>query len=283
MDISIESNSHAATIRPRVTVHKLMMPGLEAQPPRPSQRSASPLIRFDENAQRSLNQPMVTPTKPPAHRPNSARPLEHITNVFEQQILQASRGSQDVPKRTTSLGPRRPLDLITEPKREPIQSKTTISDREQRYNKITAELQSSLTQLNKLIDETGTPGINEKPPIFSGEIRSIAQRRESFCKESNSKKPIERLSGWDPENDLKEKTSSVTDLRSVFEINTDSLRSSSALGHRIGTKPPMPLSNSNQTNTTKTYGDFAIRRTVSTSSPKTCTVRNPYRTHYGLR
>lgn len=224
--------------------------------------------------------------KPPTPQPQSARAVEQLSGIFERQIRLVNTPLEP-PKRTTSLGPRRsPAFGGAIPPSDQSQPKPEAPRAESRFNRMAAELQSSLTDLNRLIEET-SPTIgqarlsNNKSPILTEGTKSIADRRASFGRESNLSRPIERTSGWDPENDLREMASSVTDLRSMFESSQNqSLVSRPPKVARPPSNVPVPNLSSNTAS--KFYSDYTIRRTTSTSTPKTCTVRNPYRTHYGL-
>lgn len=281
---------------------------MDAQSARLKQRCASPLILLQPEQQPQLSHnnyssnlmakpPTPTPLTPPTPQPESARPVGHLKNMFEQQIRLVNSVNGEPPKRTSSLGPRRPLPQreLFDPTHRQIENIAPISNarvngtgsREQRFNKMAAELQSSITELNRLIDETTSPTVAvtmDKAPVFLEGMRSVAERRASFQTRdpNNLMTPVERTCGWDPQNDLKEMASSVTDLRSVFESSL--AKASSSQPPRIPrppSTPPVPSPNLNTTS--RVYADYTIRRTTSTSSPKVCTIRNPYRSHYGLR
>lgn len=272
------------------------------------QRCASPLVLCNNVPPKFGNQNTSQP-------PSPAVQIGHKTSDARQFFERASRDKNNgedfgqLPKRTVSLGPKRPLPPTPPPRRqigESLRNKSPFlregSDREKTFNNAARELQSSLTELDKLIDapqvaQTHEPG--SKPPIYTSYLTNTEDSllRPSFARqcgyfpasELKLNEPTTGLGGsssdWKP-------SSSVNDLRSVFEqsSSTNNLH----LETPSSTRPPRSASpnflksspfwqnNGNTTQTqsqaTATPGDYTIRRTTSTNS-RTLD-RNPYRNYY---
>lgn len=171
----------------------------------------------------------------------SARPLGELSNFFEQQIKLVNKVPEyPAHQRTSSLGPRRPppgtnlgsglkQNPFLRPKPELPPAPRTSEERGRRFNKVAKELQSSLTELNRLIDD-------DKAAQLDLPVISLAERRASFNQQTLQRpKRIERTCGWDPEVDLKEMAASVNDLRSRFEVQPSEMRSRAGSSSRINT------------------------------------------------
>lgn len=232
------------------------------------------------NSMRSLDQRCQSPmvlfnNVAPKFTDSGSRQSSSDENRPPPQPMRIAIASENnagwAPKRTVSLGPRRPLTLN---QRVPqVQEPATPEDHEN-YNRSADQLRTSLSELNKLIDES--------PQIRSPLFRSfLTTSTESV----NTQKE-------DVEGDLAnlKASCSVNNLKSMFE----SPSSSNSTLQPSFSKPPRSASPSVLRNspwsgltTSQTVSrpslpptDYTIRRTISTSSRPE--IRNPYRTHYGV-
>lgn len=230
----------------------------------------------------------------------SCSPLILLNNL-QPPLTTSSRSTNEsrrdstewAPKRTVSLGPRRPLVTIDTNLRY---DGPPTPEEHASYNRVANELRTSLTELNKLI-EPSTPCITRnKAPIFHNYLPDPANNNSglrgatSLCDFGSTesintqKEEVENeLANW--------KTScSINNLKSMFE---SSGRESSTL-HQPPRPPrsgsPSVLKNSPWSELTSSQtlsrsqlppADHSIRRTISTSSRGS--IRNPYRSYYGQR
>lgn len=282
-----------------------------------NQRCASPLVLLNNVSTQFNNQPQSPQIEV------QSKPFSQLRSRFQQPVADVRPSETQVefgqlPKRTVSLGPRR--GMVEQPfggllkknysKMSPGDCQNGKSDRERRFSRAADELQSSLTELNKLIDDAPQPRqeMASKPPKFKSYVTSTPEQEPSYARHfTNTFKPASPDSAqpeaqpftWqldiDPQN--WKTSSSINDLRSMFELQkpTENLSSSSMTLNR--TKPPRSsnasiLRNSpfrtSETQQQPAGGlngaknlmtDYTIRRTISTSG-RTNT-RNPYRSHYG--
>lgn len=232
-------------------------------------------------------------------------PPQFINRSPSPQIQEDSRRAftdyGQLPKRTVSLGPKR-IAPPTPPRTVAIQS-STLSRRES-FHKMADELQSSLTELNKLIDEPSRPSIAvQRPPKYSSYLTRTNEPAKTFAKQFNSPSSIisppedeekeePSLTDWQRDSMNWKPSASINDLRSMFELKPGqpSRTSSTNTLSDQNSRPPRSASPSFLKNSPwskevakqeQTYpaSDYTIRRTISTSSR--VNVRNPYRSHYG--
>lgn len=290
-------------------------------------RCQSPLVllnnvppSLDLNSSR-LQSPMIQTTEDSSSHPN---PFKVWQQIAQSPAIQISKDSPtfaggQLPKRTVSLGPRRPPPIppprahIGEGlKTNPfLQKKKNISESERKFNNSARELQSSLTDLNNLI-ESSTPKImtNNKPPRFTTSFNDI----ESSSRADSPPSPPRQIQTWNVEEDLQhwKASGSINDLRSMFEKQSSSsnnLKESSFLSATndgiSSQRPPRsaspnflknspwhqnknpdsqipPDNRGNSSALNKSNDDYTIRRTISTSSSRTGSnnIRNPYRGRY---
>lgn len=259
-------------------------------------RCASPLVLMNNN-------------KPPPFSSssssgnNQAKPTPNDRNAYGK-APQPSNGPNfnQLPKRTVSLGPRRPAPL-------PLSG---ISEGERKLNDIASDLQSSLTELNNIID-MATPKITtNKPPRFTASsfADSSAASSGAISRGQSPPSPPRLIQTWNVEEDLHNWKSrgSMNDLRSMFEKQSNKQQDNKLLtASNVGQRPPrsaspnflknspwhnMTLQNNTNSGSTlprppgatkTTGGDYTIRRTISTSSGRLASneaIRNPYRTQY---
>lgn len=165
-------------------------------------------------------------------------------DIFRQltQTPPAESAFGQLPKRTVSLGPRRPLAAPPTPKvNESLNRNPFVScqqqqlkqqggfERERNFNRMAEDLKSSLTELNILIDSVpSTPKIAQKPPKFTSYLTNTPDSQPSYAKHYNSgptgyaNEPTsppspERLTDWQIDSMNWKPSGSVTDLRSMFE------------------------------------------------------------------
>lgn len=226
-----------------------------------------------------------------------------------------------LPKRTVSLGPKRSLPPTLPPPRrqigEGLRSKSPFlqegaergSNKSGGFDRAARELQSSLTELDKLID---TPPVvaqsheapSGKPPKYTSYLTSTEDSlmRPSFARQCGHFPALElklnEPSGLATDDKDWKPSSSVTDLRSVFEqsVANNSLHPQTP-SSGSSARPPRSASpnflksspfwqNNGATTTTQnnqqqSTGDYTIRRTISTNSRTSSTLdRNPYRNYY---
>lgn len=283
----------------------------EAQPLAHSfnQRCASPLVLLNNVSPQFNSQPQSPQIE------MQSQPFSQLRSRFQQPAPADARSSESqvefgqLPKRTVSLGPRR--NIAEQPFGGLLQrnlsknlpgNQNDKSDRERRFSRAADELQSSLTELNKLIDAPQTrQEMASKPPKFKSYVTSMPEQEPSYARHftstfkpasPDSAQPEAQPFTWqldiDPQN--WKASSSINDLRSMFELQkpTENLSSSSMTLNR--TKPPRSSNASILRNSPFRTGetqhqpanlaaDYTIRRTISTSD-RTST-RNPYRSHYG--
>lgn len=250
------------------------------------------------------------------------------SSLFENNARQHEQQQQfnQLPKRTVSLGPRRlqqqqqqqsrPLDTSTagnfnNPSRFQRQDSR---ERAQSFNKMADALQSSLSELNNLIETPQTPKFASiKPPKYTSyltkapdELGQAGGAQVSYAKEAttgNGSPEAGEQTIFDWRADLMnwKASSSMNDLRSMFELKPTNLdlppHSSATLRPPRSASPSflksspwqnqMVGSSSTRTSNTnlKAYpeADYTIRRTTSTQvrSSNNAGVRNPYRSRYG--
>lgn len=286
-----------------------------------NQRCASPLVlfnnvppKFGSNQAQDGRQPMAP------RRPDNLSGGYHSSN--ENQL----------PKRTVSLGPRRqPPPRLRMPPNAPripdafpqetdenfLRHQGTVLNRADSFNKMANELQSSLTELNHLIDSTPTtPNIttreSNRPPKYSSYITSTIEPPTPTLTRSEHAgncQPVEDLEddeqphpsriSWresDERSNWKPSTS-MNDLRSMFDPKLQtSLPVASS--NPNSSRPPMSASPSVFTNRISPWqsrtpssnsaqslpgSDGLIRRTTSTTSRSNIVLRNPYRSQYEHR
>jgi len=229
---------------------------------------------------------------------------------------------RQAPKRTVSLGPRQRPQIapglqkspfITGPETKVEGPKTATRYDGSSFDQAARELRSSLTELNKLIEES-TPPINKvpSPRLNRGPPLTVTKLEEND--DDDDSKPPPR---WQWQEDLSnwKSSSSVNDLRSAFEGSnqrsapSNSLRldlpkfsgdrSSGASGGELPPRSASPsvlrqkfelASMANNGNQQKLYSTsnqpsgYTIKRTTSVSSsnsqiqrPTAPALRNPYR------
>lgn len=240
------------------------------------QRCASPLVLCN-------NLPPNFSLSRPQPRQMSQR--QHLDDDTSSNLNQ-------LPKRTVSLGPKRAPPVLWPPtspslRKEPILEVAGEFDRKRSsFSRMADELQSSLTELNNLIEGPPmTPKILTKPPKFSSYLTHVADSQADYAQPcDNSPEPSETPRPRDDLADWKASTS-VNDLRSIFEQNL-TMRSP-ALDSSLQ-KPPLSASPNLQRTTKQSppadrhlgSSDYTIRRTISTSGRRE-PIRNPYRSYYG--
>lgn len=299
-----------------------------------NQRNATPLILHN-------SVPPAFHTKQSA-RTSSNRQLNDYTREIEQEFKQLSSPSAfrnkmsgdvtdldfgQLPKRTVSLGPRRPAPMsfsATQPEQQenilkeelssfrPLVSKSpflrnqggdnTPRGSSRSFNKMADELQSSLTELNNLIDSSTpkTPSKSlDKPPKFMSYVTSEnVKPRLAVQADDEEEDDKPRLTTWEIDSMNWKASSSVTDLRSRFDCEPklnlpkcptpDGRPPRSASPSLLKNSPWLQPSDNSGTlpapQVKQRYqdSDYAIRRTTSTQSRSTSTtLRNPYRSYYG--
>lgn len=260
-----------------------------------NQRCASPLVLMNDGQSAQFTSRSPSPIVRSAEQQN---PFKYWQQNAENNMANKQQVAfGHAPQRTVSLGPRRPLgDAI---QKNPFMQEKTVAERKKSFDKAANELQSSLTELNKLID---APPMRLPPPIIKAGNRSpkfvgniqheLPQINTTQHKDNNENSPDEsdRLPRWQWQEDLEnwKLTSSVNDLRSRFEqprLNTSPMTPS-----LISERPPLSASPSVlrkspwQTSSSATNfpeSDYTIRRTTSTSTSQRPILRNPYRSQYG--
>lgn len=291
-------------------------------------RCESPLVlmnnlppRFDASSNRTLRSPQP-------------RLVEDRQRLFESK----SRGQEQVedfgqlPKRTVSLGPKRllqqqqqqqkpepPIDIAAPAAREfktlPRFQRQDSRERAHSFNRVADALQSSLTELNNLIDAPQTPKIaSDKTPKFTSYLTEapddlapkntqIEYLREASTAGHNSPEAEQTIFDWRADLMNWKASTSMNDLRSMFESkpktgpSLDLPPQSSATLKPVRSASPNFLKNSPwqnlvNSNTQSTQpasntnlrvypgSDYTIRRTISTQDRSNVS-RNPYRSHYG--
>lgn len=252
--------------------------------------------------------PQYAKSRTPSPKIGSAAVLNDASNPFYGARFQTRNnlnnnmhGDNDnhwnsmAPQRTASLGPRRPPPAQV---REP---------RKSQFNRMAAELKSSLDELDKLIDDTqsqlakssarkSSPKFDLPLPERTGSVKRpvvAAQERPQVniddCPPTDGQVDKERFQ-W--EIDLMEwkASSSVNDLRSMFEPSKLSAgkpqkppaSASPSAGRRRPLWPPTPSSeeSARPAPNYSVQGDNTIRRTTSTSTSLRPILRNPYRSQY---
>lgn len=244
------------------------------------------------------NQPPLLATRSP---PTQVRLSEHEgSNPFKywQQTLAEKQAEQEqqsakgslgqFPKRTVSLGSRRILQQSPFLKGQ--------AERERDFNKAAEDLQSSLTELNQLINSPPTPEkATNKPP-------RLALREVPIVVGDQSDSPEARPPRWQWQEDLSnwKSSSSVIDLRSAFEqskltasptISSNNNKNNSAqrpprsASPSVLRKSPWAAIDSDAANAFPPQPPLAsaslsLRRTTSSSSSTRPILRNPYRSQY---
>lgn len=284
-----------------------------------TQRCASPLVLMNNVPPQYQTNRTPSPRVKVNEQAQSAVIIEQQENPFKywQRTLEkqakenaapviASHSSQ-APKRTVSLGPRRgPLGEALQ-KSPFVSSSKTRQEASASFNQAAKELQSSLTELNKLIDDSTPPATRNRALNFEQSRVPIISRQA----DDDSPEPPPR---WQWQEDLSnwKSSSSVNDLRSAFESpqpggNNLRLNLPPKSGGDTNHLPPRSASPNvlrqkfelaGEQASSKTRwqaADYAIRRTTSvsspsvssTSSPASCgnqrpppILRNPYRGQY---
>lgn len=250
------------------------------------------------------------------------RPKENPFKYWQETLREKSSSSSSqmgaALKRTVSLGPRRPVGELAQ--KSPFLSKhqqpaASLQEQAKRFTRAANELQTSLTELNKLIDDDEKPQArnrpprpNQPPPIhITANGNGPTPRRDR-----SASPPPEAAPRWQWQEDLTNwrMSSSVNDLRSAFEspqgqqLQKGAPRNKSALSVSTDANsstcelPPAPRSASvlrnspwqtaQTTLSSSTGGDYTIRRTTSISSSSLSSanrrppvaIRNPYRGNY---
>lgn len=296
-----------------------------------NQRCPSPLVLLNNVEQPKFNsgQPHQASSSPFIE--TQSQPFSQLKSRFQQQLPASTgetTGFNQLPKRTVSLGPRRPLaerykqnladSSSSSNKRSPADG-NNHENRERRFSRIADELQSSLTELNNLIDAPQTPSQRNSsrlPPKFTSYVTSTPEAEPSFARHCTTASfkptsPDSPPSGpqpftWqldiDPQN--WKASSSINDLRSMFEQQKQPANNLSSSTMSLNRPPkssnssklrnsPFHTGEINQQQRQQQIGgrldvgdsneraatDYTIRRTISTSG-RTST-RNPYRSQYG--
>lgn len=282
------------------------------------QRCASPLVLCNNVPPKFSNQQQV---HPPVTDQFAGRQTHDARRFFVEQANRHSNNDDldfgQLPKRTVSLGPKRAFPPA--PRRhqigEGLRSKSPFlqggADRDQTFNRAARELQSSLTELDKLIDAPvpvapSHESSSSKPPRYTSFLTNTEDSllRPSFARQCGKFPALElKLNGCEPSNDGQvmadnndsstdwKPSSSVTDLRSVFEQSSSKNLNLQAPS---SSRPPRSASPSFLKNSPflqnngaflgqdqlSAGGDYTIRRTTSTNSRSTTIDRNPYRNYY---
>jgi len=255
------------------------------------QRCASPLILCNDRL------PQYSQSSSP--RPGFAERQRMFENLSSANRNKNLNEPDHLPKRTVSLGPRRQVpihDHLASASHE-----RNLADRQRSFNTMAKELQSSIDELNNLIDKPQSASISRGPPKFSSYItNNTTETRANYAQKLNNTptvslrndfhlEPPEKSSytTWKVEEDLAEwkASGSINDLRSAFESKLKATQNS---GPQINQRPPRSASPSNFRNSpwqisdspqaSQLAPDYTIRRTISTSSKSP--VRSPYRSHY---
>lgn len=254
-----------------------------------TQRCASPLVLFN-------NVPPSFETRPRSPQV-SASPAKFRTEP------EARADFNQLPKRTTSLGPQRRLasPFFSEQDQPPATSyrdqyrrdSNSGLQRANSFKKAANELQSSLTELNKLIDlpEASSQTMN-RPPRYSSYISKGVEAQPLQAQHVISPSPPDSPELPTGRADLLnwKASSSIGDLRSMFE-QSQSARldqaSSNLLNVSTLQRPPRAPSPNilhkspwKDLDASQSQPDYTIRRTISTSS-RSQVSRNPYRSYYG--
>lgn len=285
-----------------------------------NQRCASPLILHNNVSPHFGNGQSQSPFVETQSRPFSQL-KERFQKPVESPRGAESAGLNQLPKRTVSLGPRRPL--AERPQfsgalsqfRNQTEAGPNLENRGRRFSRLADELQSSLTELDQLIDAPaqGRQQNSGRPPKFTSYVTSTPEPEPSFARRCPGFKPTSPDSPpagpqpftWqldiDPQN--WKASSSINDLRSMFEQQkqpTSNLSSSTMSLNRpprsesskLRQSPfhtgqinqqqhlqPVETSGTNRPVSSSLGADYTIRRTISTSGRTNN--RNPYRSHYG--
>lgn len=234
-----------------------------------AQRCATPLVMHN-NTGSAMTTPQVDPNRPESPSENPFKVWRELDKTKRQE--EQSFVASNLPKRTVSLGPRRqiqpgdglrrnpwlqnqfaaPQDKPQQPRLPPSPSPTN-----QRLSRAVNELQSSLTELNKLIDEPPTSntlsrpraqtdhsfGAIHKPPrpmmppagplnkdnrndnISNASVHSATSvsRRESLRMRDMDSDKENQQRAEEQMDDLAnwKPSTSVTDLRSMFETKVN--------------------------------------------------------------
>lgn len=256
------------------------------RPRRLDERCASPLVLMNNVP------PQFTVSRSPSPKINLEEPRESPFKYWQQTTeRQQATFANQAPKRTVSLGPRRQLAFQGTLNNNNVQQEQnkppTAAARRDSFNKAANELQTSLTQLNNLI-ETPKPGLPPPARLRSSrfdEVPLITKSSQNSPPNENDEPP--RRWQWQEDLENWKSSSSVNDLRSMFDqkpkLNMPPLGA---------TKPPVsaspsvlrssPWLTSNQQVDSSTSKDYTIRRTISTSSSSAGgrqrpVLRNPYR------
>lgn len=286
------------------------------------QRCASPLVLMNNVSPQLMSSQSSSPNV--ASSDQRENPFkywqQHVAATTSTGNNRTTEPIGQAPKRTTSLGPRRPplgdalqkspfihsTNEINGNFNQQQQQQTTTATRglQRHFNRAANELQSSLTELNNLIEAQATPKIKapNKPPAYMSYISSTTSSKATTPSEvrvvhhdpsseaSSPQNDDEVLPRWQWQQDLSEwkSSSSVNDLRSMFEapqrLNLLPPLSSSSVSDRppLSASPSVMKKSPWQRSEANTFSgsDYTIRRTTSSSTSGRPILRNPYRSQY---